>query len=235
MKNWVLKRLNLVLQFHFQFFHSVNLWIPTPHLKRFTHFSCLWKGSNIRWMVSHRISNHDITFDGLSALHNLPLQSFAANWCKPCNSFAKVPEPYTCNYISRVEDNECKSGELRDCVSQSLSPGWTPPWCWPQSAGPPPIPQSLTAGPHSMNSVLFNFHSLPQTSACCIITSRPASLHCCSLECQACESTKPQWEYPSFTLSLSFSRSASPWQWSVLCANGLMLPDKLMTLECGET
>lgn len=59
------------------------------------------------------------------------------------------------------------------CIwSQTLSLEWTPPWCWPQSAGPPPIPQSLTASPHRMNSVLFNFHSLPQTSACCIIASR---------------------------------------------------------------
>lgn len=28
---------------------------------------------------------------------------------------------------------------------------------------------------------------------------------------------------------------ARMWQWSLLCVNGLMLPDKLMALECGET
>lgn len=117
-------------------------------------------------------------FDGLSVLCNLRLQSLAANWCKPWNSFVKVPEPYTC--ISRVWE-KCNSKEsCVSAVSQSLSPEWAPPWRWPRSAGPPPIPQSLTADPHRMNSVLFNFHSLPQTSACCIITSRrPAYTAAC--------------------------------------------------------
>lgn len=153
--------------------------------------------------------------------HWHPLSNYLKLWLtKPCISLACGFSTFECNWHQCDMIYEWEEVSL----GRHSSPGWTPPWRWPQSTQPPPIPQSLAAGPHRMNSLTF---APRPTNICLLCNGAPtAGPHFSREECQACQSTNLRNSLP-----LSPPRPSCLWQWRSLCVDELMLPDRVQVNE----